>query len=501
MSNKKSFNIKIDNLIKSCYDNTYLKNKEKYNQYYTPITIADYMANMFEGNKEYINILDPGCGLGVLTMALVKYLLNKKNLKKISISMYEIDTMVISCLQKNMEELQSICKKKKIELIYIIKNEDFIYSSIELIQKDNCEMYDYVIMNPPYNKMNNDSQHKKALKDISIDISNYYAAFVQLSCEMLKEKGQLVAITPRSFCNGSYFSKFRKLFLETMYFDKIHLFESRKDVFDNEDILQESMIYHCVKGQTGDKSTVKVYHSTDSTLRNIVSTNILLKDIIVGDEMVIRLSKGKEDEQIINNMMRVRCNLNDIGIEVSTGSIVDFREDENTLHKNYTEGSQIMLFSEHIKNREINWPITEELKKFNYISVNESNRNRLRSNGNYVLVKRITSKEEKRRIVSALYIGEDYDFDLVGFDNKVNYFHINKKGLDIDIAKGLTIYLNSTLVDSYFRTFSGNTQVNVSDLKMIRYPDIDQLRLLGEKYENILHSQHIIDNLINDIIL
>lgn len=502
MSKKKKFEIEIDNLMKSCYENIFLENKEKYNQYYTPITIADYMASMFNNNLEFINILDPGCGLGILTMGVVKYLLKKGKTKKICVSMYEIDNIVIPHLQKNMEELRNICSKKKVQLIYTIKNEDFIFSSIDLLKENNNNKeFDYVIMNPPYNKMSNDSKHKKMLKNIGIDISNYYAAFVQLACKMLKNEGQIVAITPRSFCNGKYFDKFRDLFLKSMYFDKIHLFESRKDVFDNEDVLQESMIYHCIKGKAKRDAIVKIYHSYNSTLDNLISTNILLKDIIVGDNKVIRLSKGKEEDDIIKSMMRVRCTLQDIGLNVSTGPIVDFREDSNVLHKNYTEGGQVILFPEHIKNKKINWPIIEGLKKFNYISTNQNNINRLRTNGNYVVVRRITSKEEKRRIISALYIGEFYNFDLVGFDNKLNYFHINKQGINIDIAKGLNIYLNSTLVDSYFRTFSGNTQVNVSDLKMIRYPDIKQLKLLGTMYKNELPSQDIIDKLVKDIIL
>lgn len=501
MSKKKVFEIEIDNLIKSCYENIHLINKEKYNQYYTPITIADYMASMFNNRLESINILDPGCGLGILTMAVVKYLLKSSKTKKICVSMYEIDEIVIPHLQNNMEELKNICTKNKVELVYTIKNEDFIFSSTSLLKENNHNDYDYVVMNPPYNKMSNDSEHKKALKSIGIDISNYYSAFVQLSCEMLKNKGQLVAITPRSFCNGKYFDKFRDLFLKKMYFKKIHLFESRKDVFDNEDILQESMIYYCIKDKAKKNTMVKVCHSYNSKLDNTISTNILLRDIIVGDNKVIRLSKGKKEDEIIKCMMRVRCSLQDIGLNVSTGPVVDFRENQNVLHENYIDGDQVILFPEHINNRAINWPIIEGLKKFNYISINQNNINRLRINGNYVVIKRMTSKEEKRRIVSALYVGKFYDFDLVGFDNKLNYFHINKQGIDIDIAKGLNIYLNSTLVDSYFRTFSGNTQVNVSDLKMIRYPDTEQLRLLGTMYENELPSQETIDKLVKDVIL
>lgn len=501
MKNKKNFEIEIDKIIKNCCKNINLVNKERYSQYYTPINIADYMASMFNIKSESIKILDPGCGLGFLTMAFIKRILSKSKSKKIHVTMYEIDDLVIPILKNNMEKLKEICNLKKIELNYSIKNEDFIFSSIELLGQKNYELYDYVIMNPPYNKMNNNSVHKQELMNIGIELSNYYAAFVIMACKQLNDDGELVAITPRSFCNGKYFSKFRNLFLNIIYFNKIHLFESRKDVFNNEDILQESIIYHCIKKDAKKNTKVKIYHSYDSSFDNLVSTNIALKDLIWGDDKIIRLSKGDDDDRIIKNMMKVRHTLDEIGIEISTGPIVDFREAPDALHREFVEGSQILIFPEHIKNRRVNWPIEEGLKKFNYITPNEGNKRLLRNNGNYVLIKRMTSKEESKRIVSALYLGEMYEFDLVGFDNKVNYFHINKHGIDIDIAKGLTVYLNSTLVDSYFRTFSGSTQVNVSDLKMLRYPGVNQLIELSLIYKDALPCQEIIDKSVNDIIL
>ena len=41
------------------------------------------------------------------------------------------------------------------------------------------------------------------------------------------------------------------------------------------------------------------------------------------------------------------------------------------------------------------------------------------------------------------------------------------------------VFLNSDLVDRYFRTFNGHTQVNATDLKQMYYPSINDLRELG----------------------
>ncbi|EAQ0782501.1 modification methylase, partial [Salmonella enterica] len=58
----------------------------------------------------------------------------------------------------------------------------------------------------------------------------------------------------------------------------------------------------------------------------------------------------------------------------------------------------------------------------------------------------------------------------------------------------LTAYLNSSLVDAYFRQFNGHTQVNSSDLRILRYPSIDTLKNLGKNIESF--SQVEIDKSI-----
>ena len=67
----------------------------------------------------------------------------------------------------------------------------------------------------------------------------------------------------------------------------------------------------------------------------------------------------------------------------------------------------------------------------------------------------------------------------MGFENHLNYFHAGGCGVEEEIARGLTVFLNSTTVDQYFRQFSGHTQVNASDLRKLQYPNLPQLRHLA----------------------
>ncbi|MCB0061879.1 MAG: hypothetical protein KDE19_07185, partial [Caldilineaceae bacterium] len=74
--------------------------------------------------------------------------------------------------------------------------------------------------------------------------------------------------------------------------------------------------------------------------------------------------------------------------------------------------------------------------------------------------------------------------------------HTQKRGLDPTLAKGLAVYLNSSLVDLYFRQFSGHTQVNATDLRTLHYPDVDSLIRLGKQVNGSFPSQKEIDAFI-----
>ena len=69
----------------------------------------------------------------------------------------------------------------------------------------------------------------------------------------------------------------------------------------------------------------------------------------------------------------------------------------------------------------------------------------------------------------------------IGFENHLNVFHCNHQGLSPELARGLAVYLNSTLYDVCFRQFNGHTQVNVKDLYTLRYPDLATLETLGKR--------------------
>jgi hypothetical protein len=96
------------------------------------------------------------------------------------------------------------------------------------------------------------------------------------------------------------------------------------------------------------------------------------------------------------------------------------------------------------------------------------------------VVRRFSSKEEARRVVASVVepsvLG---NVSALGFENHLNVFHVDRRGLPQALAHGLAVFLNTTAVDEALRRFSGHTQVNATDLKLMKYPSRDVLAQLG----------------------
>jgi adenine-specific DNA-methyltransferase len=116
--------------------------------------------------------------------------------------------------------------------------------------------------------------------------------------------------------------------------------------------------------------------------------------------------------------------------------------------------------------------------------------------GTYVLVKRFTAKEEDRRVVAAVYDPNWIHAEQVGFENHTNYYHRRGAGMPMQLAKGLTAFLNSTMVDMFFRQFNGHTQVNATDLRNLKYPTTEQLEAMGTQIGEEFPNQDALNALV-----
>jgi len=470
-------------------------------QFLTPAAIARFMASLFAPNRlDHARILDAGAGAGGLFSAYVETLVSDaRRPLSIEVVAYENDKGILPELAQAMARSEADCRQAGITFRGEIRGEDFVAAAIARAEEGLFagpgERFTHAILNPPYKKINVQSATRKRLNAAGMEVSNLYAAFVWLAARMLTPGGELTAITPRSFCNGPYFRRFRFALLEMMSLRRIHVFESRRKAFGDDDVLQENVIYHAVREEKNPEEViVSSSEGLDferTSIRSIPYAHMVLpKD----RDVFIHMVMNHADDRVVEKMRRFKATLHDLGLDVSTGRVVDFRAREH-LRAQPEEGTAPLIYSCHFKNGFVNWPALSG-KKANAIAVSAQTQNLLMATGNYVLTKRFSSKEERRRVVAAIYDPNRIASPLVGFENHLNYFHAGGNGMPEQMTKGLALYLNSSLFDCHFRLFSGHTQVNATDLRKMTYPSRDQLMRLGLHVQDRMPVQETIDTIL-----
>ncbi|WP_375502956.1 BsuBI/PstI family type II restriction endonuclease [uncultured Nostoc sp.] len=480
--------------------------KASMGQFLTPASVAQLMAGMFNRlDLPEISLLDAGAGIGSLLAAfVVQVCQHQKSTSSLRVVAYEIDPFLIRYLHQTLELCEKECEHVGISFNYEIRETDFIEDAVRpqklaLLNRAIATEFTHAILNPPYLKINANSKVRELLRSIGLETSNLYTGFMAATTQLLKPGGEFVAITPRSFCNGPYFRDFRKMFLEMMALEQVHLFESRQEAFSDDDVLQETIIIQATK-QRQKSSSVIVNTSSGANDDLIMSHTVPYTALVHPDdlEQFIHIIPDNISQQIVQKMALLSCTLNDLGLTVSTGRVVDFRA-KPYLRKILEKNIVPLIYPVNLSNGYVDYPkITKKPQAIVYI---EETANILIPNEHYVLCKRFSSKEEKRRVVAVVYDADQFNYAYVGFENHLNYFHKDGRGLNLTLARGLAVYLNSTLVDAFFRLFNGHTQVNATDLRKLKYPNLSQLLSLGTAIKEQFPSLEEIDELIENKVL
>ncbi len=439
--------------------------RSQFGQYFTPEPVAQFMASLIKRPKssKRLSVLDPGAGIGSLSAALLAHLKGQGD-----VTAYEIDNAFQSDLKDTLRAFPGN---------HVILQRDFIEQAVVDVATGKAEggLFDAVILNPPYKKINTDSKHRLLLRKLGLETSNLYTCFMACAIALCRPGGQIAAIIPRSWMNGLYFLPFRHWLFRHAALTHIHLFDSRDRAFKDDGVLQENVIVRLVAG--GTQGSVEVSSSHDQTFVDIKRQTVPFASVVTpGDEQLFVHvpSPGTASTEGLPGQP-----LRELGLDVCTGPVVDFRLRDH-LRAEPCDGSAPLLYSTHFKG-DFEWPRAS--RKPNAIMINDDTRGWLMPAGCYVVLRRFTSKEEKRRVVAYLLDERALPGDLVGFENHLNVIHQGRRGLEPRLARGIAAYLNSQAVDDYFRTFSGHTQVNATDLRRLRYPTIAELRKLGDQLE------------------
>lgn len=468
-------------------DSDYRKTK---GQFFTPKEVSLFMANMFDINKTNFNILDPGAGIGMLSAAFCERVINSGKKVSLSIDAYENDSDLAPYLRKTfgkckatLEEKGHVFKYKIIEKDFILDNPNYLNKKTLFGTDSQPIYYDYIISNPPYYKLNKNSLQTQIMSEFVSGQPNIYSFFMSLSLEMLKDDGQMVFITPRSFCSGLYFKRFRKWLLEHGNINNIHVFESRKDVFTKENVLQENVIIRLTPKKKGkEQEHVLITKSRNSLFQDINEFTIDYEDIFhrKNGDVFIKVPSSKVDIKVQRIINSWKYTLNAFGLKVSTGPVVSFRATK-FLSAEYKDNKSMvpLLWMHNLKGMDAVWPVHNN-KKEPAIKVSDGSKALLIPTKNYVLVKRFSSKEQKKRVHAGVLLKSKLQFERIGIENHLNYIYKYGGLLSIEEAYGVAGVLNTSIIDIFFRMLNGSTQVNAVDIENLPIPSLENIQLIGK---------------------
>ncbi len=439
------------------------KHRSTFGQFFTPSAVADFMGGLLEFSAgQEIALLDPGAGIGSLTEAAV----HRAGDRPMHATCYELEPTFQNDLRETLAGLPHVTAT--------IHARDFIEHAVLLVTGNRSPGYTHAILNPPYKKINAGSPHRMLMRKLGLETTNLYACFLACTVALCTPGAQVVAIIPRSFMNGLYFKPFRYWLLDRVALTHIHVFDRRDAAFKDDEVLQENVILRMVVGAR--QGSVEVSASADQRFMDVRHRQCDFSEIVTpgDDERFIHVpTLGSPSSAGLPGFA-----LRELGLDVCTGPVVDFRLRDH-INLDAEPGAVPLLYASHFAGGRFEWP--KQGRKPNSIFRNADTEKWLMPKGCYVILRRFSSKEEKRRVVAYLLDADSLPGDAVGFENHLNVIHEDRHGMPPDVARGLVAYLNSQEVDDYFRVFSGHTQVNATDLRRLKYPSRAELKKLGRQ--------------------
>lgn len=438
------------------YTETHNKeNRKDKGQFFTSVSIAEFMAMRASYTTEHLSILEPGAGNGILTASVIKYCIENELCNSFDVKFVENDLEVLTVLKETSSLIERFVLSHHGNVNISISTDNYITS-------DEDRLYDIVICNPPYKKIRKDSVESKSMIEYVHGQPNIYGLFMCKAIKNLKSSGHFVFITPRSWTSGNYYKLVRQFILQKLNLTDLLLFENRDNIFDNEDVLQETLITVGIKEEP-QSQYIYLYNVDSNLCLDPIQMEVpshLIKNI--GADSYLLLPKNEEDLQVINRMSHITDTFESLGYCFKTGPVVEFRNKDSIspIEKN---GYIPMYRATNIVNGRFVFPA--DTVKAQYVDATK--KKLLLSNMNTVFLRRLASKEERRRLQSCAYYQRG-DNEYISVENHVNYLmHSDGSPLSVDEVEWINELLMSDDYDIYYRTISGSTQVNAGEMNKL----------------------------------
>jgi adenine-specific DNA-methyltransferase len=216
---------------------------------------------------------------------------------------------------------------------------------------------------------------------------------------------------------------------------------------------------------------------------------------IAGVDKVLRIPVSEEDDELVRFIHAWPGSLKSYRLEISTGPVVPFRAVSLLSQTGEVpETHAPLLWMQHVRAMKIEWPISMRQKE-QYVRLTKEAAPLLVADKNYVLLRRFSAKEERRRLTAAPLFAGDLGSPRIGLENHLNYVHRPGGTLTVDEAWGLAALYNSSWLDTYFRVVNGNTQVSATELRAMPLPPLKLIIEIGRSARALPNPIEEIDSL------
>ncbi len=477
--------------------------RKQLGQYATPQKIVRYILESvnYVSTKSIINkkIIDPSCGSGVFLVEAARiYLtsLKKANIPqskwyplitsaiagididpracfftRLNLSMLLAPAILEFATKNNVKDLTPLpvyCADT-LELFVSEESRDgFMYGDLSILLRNR---FDFVVGNPPYFKISGLSKKlKSAFSESIYGHPNAYGLFIHAGVDMLKTRGKLGFVVPRSMLSGLYFKNLRGFIEKNSAVKGITTISERKKTFDH--VLHGTMILILERNNNTDDKKVtisSVQSSNDLDIHNRIAIhrNQIIQHL--NGTTVWFVAESMDMYNIINRIIKEHPLLSgqEINCRAKTGQIVWNRvkpllagtQQPDTLPLIWATdvGKFVFTFNRMGTSRPCFLKVTSKTEN-------------LIVKGPCIMVQRITADEQYSRIVASLPDGFCKK-ELNGYfvENHLNIIQPSKRGTKADLYFLLGV-LNSEIVEFFFRAMNGNTQVSATELNLLPIP-------------------------------
>lgn len=447
-------------------------------QYMTPPDIARFMARRLVAGVRHwhVRVLEPAAGAGILAVAVIEALLDRPGDDKpqrIDLLLYELDARLLPGLAALCERMAAACRDAGVRFDWKIEQGDFLMSDLAIAGLSVEGLL--TISNPPFLKLNKSHDPRARAHAYAVHGQpNIYALFMAATARLTGVGGKWCFITPRSWMAGSYFRAARGTMLRHLAIDSIHCFESRTEGFEEDAVLQETVIAWA-SGRSPVVPGTRIMLTRSQGVRDLDRAAVLALPVerVVGDDEEAMLSLPRDHE---DGLRRWTATLATYGMEVSTGPVVAFRAAE-VIRERPESGTVPLLWLQHVRQQQVVWPIA---KKQEHIQATAACAWMLVPNAPMVLLRRFSPKEDARRVTCAAYLGQ-LPGEVIGLENHLNFIYRPRGRLSEVEARGLAAFLASKVVDEHFRALAGSTQVNATELRKLPLPPLALIEEIGRR--------------------